>query len=44
MTSDEKIKWVRDRVYELEQVGGLGITVYPLLPVEQEVGGDFEDF
>lgn len=42
MTSDEKIKWVRDRVYELENLGGLGMMVYPLQPVVQEIGGDLD--
>lgn len=43
MTSDEKIKWVRDRVYELENIGGLGMMTYPLQPVVQEISTDLDD-
>jgi len=44
MTSDEKIKWVRERVFEQAKLGGFGLATYSLLPVEQEIGGEFEDF
>lgn len=37
MTSDEKVKWMRDKVYEQEALMGLGVAVITLLPVEQEV-------
>lgn len=44
MTSDEKIKWVKDRVYELEKMsGGFGSTLYPLVPITQDFG-TFEDY
>lgn len=29
MTSDEKIKWVRDKVCEQEKLTGLGIATIP---------------
>lgn len=44
MTSDEKIKWVRDRVYELENLGDLGMMVYSLQPVVQEISDGLDDF
>ncbi len=44
MTTDEKIKWVRERVYEKERLNGLGFADYRLLPVEQEIGSDLDDF
>lgn len=43
MTSDEKIKWVRNRVSEQEKFTGLGFASYPLVPVEQELGGELDD-
>lgn len=43
MTSDEKIKWVRDRVCGLEELGGLGIWSYPLEPVMREVAEDISE-
>jgi hypothetical protein len=44
MTSDEKIKWVRDFIYEQEKLNGLGVVSYSLAPVTQEVGGGLDDF
>lgn len=44
MTSDEKIKWVRDYIYEQEKLAGLGVVSYSLAPVTQEVGGGLDDF
>lgn len=43
MTPDEKIKWVRDRVCELEELGSLKIWSYPLEPVMREVAGDINE-
>ena len=40
MTIDEKIKYVREAVYELEKLKGVGVAEYELIPVETEVGGD----
>lgn len=37
MTSDSKIKWVRDKIYEQEKLAGLGIAEYSLVPLVQEV-------
>ncbi len=44
MTSDEKIKWVRDYIYEQEKLNGLGVVSYSLAPVTQEVGSGLDDF
>lgn len=40
MTVDEKIKYVREAVYELEKLKGVGVAEYGLIPVESEFGGD----
>lgn len=42
MTSDEKIKWVRDQIYEQEKLLGLGMANFPLWPVEQEIGNSID--
>lgn len=44
MTSDEKIKWVRDYIYEQEKLNGLGVVNYSLAPVTKEVGGEIDVF
>ncbi len=44
MTSDEKVKWVRDYIYEQEKLNGLGVVSYSLAPVTQEVGNGLDDF
>ncbi len=38
MTSDEKIKWVRDYIYEQEKLAGLGVVSYSLAPEKGKKG------